>query len=69
MTNYVKDIVEISKYTGVRFDLVQADGGNNLVKFNKLDFKVNGEFFLFNDKCFIERELSKYKFKTLILAI
>ena len=33
--NLLKDLVEISKYFGQRFDLTQAAGGNSSIKIGK----------------------------------
>jgi len=42
--NEIKSLVEISKYAGERFDLVQAGGGNSSVKFDdgKMAIKASG---------------------------
>ena len=43
-TNSIKDFVEISRYAGSRFDLVQASGGNSSVKLDgeRLLIKASG---------------------------
>lgn len=45
--NEVKELVEISKYAGERFDLVQAGGGNSSVKFD------NGEMIIKASGCLL----------------
>lgn len=42
--NEIKDLIEISKYAGERFDLVQAAGGNTSVKFenDEMIIKASG---------------------------
>lgn len=45
----VKDLVEISKYAGERFDLVQAAGGNSSVKFDTGEMLIKASGFLLSD--------------------
>ena len=46
----IKDFVEISKYAGERFDLVQAAGGNSSVKLNnKGEMLIKASGFLLSD--------------------
>ena len=46
----IKDFVEISKYAGERFDLVQAAGGNSSVKFyDKGEMLIKASGFLLSD--------------------
>ena len=47
--NEVKDLVEISKYAGERFDLVQAGGGNSSVKFENDEMIIKASGFLLSD--------------------
>jgi len=47
--NEIKDLVEISKYAGERFDLVQAGGGNNSVKFDNGEMIIKASGFLLSD--------------------
>ena len=47
--NEVKDLVEISKYAGERFDLVQAGGGNSSVKFDNDEMIIKASGFLLSD--------------------
>lgn len=43
--NEIKDLVEISKYAGERFDLVQAGGGNSSVKFENGEMVIKASGF------------------------
>lgn len=45
----IKDLVEISKYAGERFDLVQAGGGNSSVKFDNGEMLIKASGFLLSD--------------------
>ena len=45
----VKDLVEISKYAGERFDLVQAGGGNSSVKLQNDEMLIKASGFLLSD--------------------
>lgn len=45
----VKDFVEISKYAGERFDLVQAAGGNSSVKLDNGEMLIKASGFLLSD--------------------
>ena len=45
----IKDLVEMSKYAGERFDLVQAGGGNSSVKFNNGEMIIKASGFLLSD--------------------
>lgn len=45
----IKDLVEISKYAGERFDLVQAGGGNSSVKYDNDEMIIKGSGFLLSD--------------------
>ncbi|MCT7433178.1 class II aldolase/adducin family protein [Aliarcobacter cryaerophilus] len=47
--NEIKDLVEISKYAGERFDLVQAGGGNSSVKFDNDEMIIKASGFLLSD--------------------
>lgn len=47
--NEIKDLVEISKYAGERFDLVQAGGGNSSVKFDNGEMIIKASGFLLSD--------------------
>lgn len=47
--NEIKDLVEISKYAGERFDLVQAGGGNSSVKFDNNEMIIKASGFLLSD--------------------
>ena len=45
----IKDFVEISKYAGERFDLVQAGGGNSSVKYYNDEMIIKASGFLLSD--------------------
>ena len=45
----IRDLVEISKYAGERFDLVQAGGGNSSVKFENGEMLIKASGFLLSD--------------------
>lgn len=45
----INDLVEISKYAGERFDLVQAGGGNSSVKFENGEMIIKASGFLLSD--------------------
>jgi rhamnose utilization protein RhaD (predicted bifunctional aldolase and dehydrogenase) len=45
----VKDFIEISKYAGERFDLVQAAGGNSSVKLDNGEMLIKASGFLLSD--------------------
>lgn len=45
----IKDFVEISKYAGERFDLVQAAGGNSSVKLDNGEMLIKASGFLLSD--------------------
>jgi rhamnose utilization protein RhaD (predicted bifunctional aldolase and dehydrogenase) len=45
----IKDFVEISKYAGERFDLVQAGGGNSSVKLENGEMLIKASGFLLSD--------------------
>lgn len=45
----IKDLVEISKYAGERFDLVQAGGGNSSVKYENDEMIIKASGFLLSD--------------------
>lgn len=45
----IKDFVEISKYAGERFDLVQAGGGNSSVKYDNDEMMIKASGFLLSD--------------------
>ena len=45
----IKDLVEISKYAGERFDLVQAGGGNSSVKFENGEMVIKASGFLLSE--------------------
>lgn len=45
----IKDLVEISKYAGERFDLVQAGGGNSSIKFDNGEMIIKASGFLLSD--------------------
>lgn len=45
----IKDFVEISKYAGERFDLVQAAGGNSSVKLDTGEMLIKASGFLLSD--------------------
>ena len=45
----IKDFVEISKYAGERFDLVQAGGGNSSVKYDNDEMIIKASGFLLSD--------------------
>jgi rhamnose utilization protein RhaD (predicted bifunctional aldolase and dehydrogenase) len=45
----IKDLVEISKYAGERFDLVQAGGGNSSVKYYNDEMIIKASGFLLSD--------------------
>lgn len=45
----INDLVEISKYAGERFDLVQAGGGNSSVKFDNGEMIIKASGFLLSD--------------------
>jgi rhamnose utilization protein RhaD (predicted bifunctional aldolase and dehydrogenase) len=45
----VKDLIEISKYAGERFDLVQAGGGNSSVKLQNDEMLIKASGFLLSD--------------------
>ena len=45
----IKDLVEMSKYAGERFDLVQAGGGNSSVKFDNGEMVIKASGFLLSD--------------------
>ena len=47
--NEIKDFVEISKYSGERFDLVQAGGGNSSVKYEKDEMIIKASGFLLSE--------------------
>ena len=47
--NEVDDLVEISKYAGERFDLVQAAGGNSSVKFDNGEMIIKASGFTLSD--------------------
>lgn len=47
--NELIDFVEISKYAGERFDLVQAGGGNSSVKFDNGEMIIKASGFLLSD--------------------
>ena len=45
----IKDLVEMSKYAGERFDLVQAGGGNSSVKFENGEMIIKASGFLLSE--------------------
>ena len=45
----IRDLVEISKYAGERFDLVQAGGGNSSVKLTNDNMLIKASGFLLSD--------------------
>ena len=45
----IKELVEISKYAGERFDLVQAGGGNSSVKYDNDEMIIKASGFLLSD--------------------
>ncbi|KAB7892656.1 class II aldolase/adducin family protein [Poseidonibacter ostreae] len=45
----IKDLVEISKYAGERFDLVQAGGGNSSVKYDNDEMIIKASGFLLSE--------------------
>ena len=45
----IKNFVEISKYAGERFDLVQASGGNSSVKITDTKMLIKASGFLLSD--------------------
>ena len=47
--NEIRDFVEISKYAGERFDLVQAGGGNSSVKLDSGEMFIKASGFLLSD--------------------
>lgn len=47
--NEIKKLVEISKYAGERFDLVQAGGGNSSVKFDNGKMAIKASGFLLSE--------------------
>jgi len=47
--NEIDDLVEMSKYAGERFDLVQAGGGNSSVKFEEGEMIIKASGFLLSD--------------------
>ena len=47
--NEINELVEISKYAGERFDLVQAGGGNSSVKFENGEMIIKASGFLLSD--------------------
>ena len=47
--NEIRDFVEISKYAGERFDLVQAGGGNSSVKLDSGEMLIKASGFLLSD--------------------
>lgn len=63
--NEIKDLVEISKYAGERFDLVQAGGGNSSVKFDNGEMIIKASGFLLSD---VTEQSGYSKVKTLETA-
>ncbi len=47
--NEIRDFVEISKYAGERFDLVQAGGGNSSVKLETGEMLIKASGFILSD--------------------
>lgn len=47
--NEINDLVEMSKYAGERFDLVQAGGGNSSVKYSNDEMIIKASGFLLSD--------------------
>jgi rhamnose utilization protein RhaD (predicted bifunctional aldolase and dehydrogenase) len=47
--NEINELVEISKYAGERFDLVQAGGGNSSVKFDNTEMIIKASGYLLSD--------------------
>ena len=45
----IKNLIEISKYAGERFDLVQAAGGNSSVKLKSDEMLIKASGFLLSD--------------------
>ena len=47
--NEIKDLTDISRYAGERFDLVQAGGGNSSIKFDSGEMIIKASGFLLSD--------------------
>ena len=47
--NEIKDLVDISKYAGERFDLIQAGGGNSSVKLENGEMLIKASGFILSD--------------------
>lgn len=47
--NEIRDLIELSKYAGERFDLVQAGGGNSSVKCDNNEMIIKASGFLLSD--------------------